>query len=231
MTRVPKLPGEGEVLPRYVFLESLLPKSRVLEIGAISLTGGHSARFLIEHGAAAVLSSDSDAEAVARARADAEVQANGVSLSDAAIETLTGQTFDLVFVHDAEQRTLDANRIALLRRLLTPRGRLLLAVRTDGGMALSELGKRARSTLAVRHDGLVERLKGSFRCVDVVVQTLFFGYSLAPEGRDDAETSLDETLSDRAAPAYRLFICGHEPTELSTASLTPLAGGVLEHLN
>src|SRR5436309_1346924 len=101
MARVPTLPGEGEVLPRYVFLESMVPKARVLEIGAIALTGGHSACFLMERGAASVLSVDSDAE----------------------------------------------------------------------------------------------------------------------------------TLSDRAAPAYRLFICGIEPTPLASSSLTPLASGVLSHLN
>src|SRR4051812_28202264 len=108
MARVPTLPGEGEVLPRYVFLESLIPKSRVLEIGAVSLTAGHSACFLIERGAASVLSLDGDADAVARAKLDPDVQVDGVVLSSGGVESLSGQTFDLVFVHDAEARTLDA---------------------------------------------------------------------------------------------------------------------------
>src|SRR5438094_798421 len=63
MARLPTLPGEGEVLPRYVFLESLIPESRVLEVGAVSLTSGHSARYLRERGAESVVSVDSDARA------------------------------------------------------------------------------------------------------------------------------------------------------------------------
>src|SRR6185369_5915636 len=98
MARVPTLPGEGEVLPRYVFLESLIPKARVLEVGAISLTGGHSASFLVTRGAASV----------ARAKDDPEVERNAVELSDVPLETLSGQSFDLVLVHDADPRTLDA---------------------------------------------------------------------------------------------------------------------------
>src|SRR6476619_624058 len=152
MARVPTLPGEGEVLPRYVFLESLIPKRRVLEVGAVTLTGGHSACFLMERGASSVLSVDGDSDAVARAKLDPDVQVDGVVLSNGGLDGLSGQTFDLVFVHDAEPRTLDAQRLASLKRLLTRRGRVMLAIRQDDGMALAELGKRGRSTRATRHD-------------------------------------------------------------------------------
>ncbi|MBK7862949.1 MAG: hypothetical protein IPJ65_30930 [Archangiaceae bacterium] len=231
MARVPTLPGEGEVLPRYVFLETLIPQSTVLEVGAVALTAGHSARFLIERGAASVTALDGDSDAVARALTDPEVQVGGVTFSDAGLDSLSGRTFDLVCVHGVEPRTLDASRLAQLKRLLSRRGRLVLAVRQEEGMAISDLGRRVSAPRHGRVDELALRLKGSFRCVDVASQTLFFGYAVTPEGRDDVETALDESLAGQAAPAYRLYVCGIEPLPVSAASLTPLAPQVLDELN
>src|SRR5262245_44569067 len=105
MARVPSLPGEGEILPRYVFLESLISKARVLEVGAIALTGGYRARFLIDRGASSLLALDPDTQAVARARADLEINTKGVELSDAALETLGDQTFDLVLMHGVDPKS------------------------------------------------------------------------------------------------------------------------------
>src|SRR5689334_16656219 len=56
--------GEGDVLPRYLFLEPLLVGKRVLEIGAVSLAAGVGARFLKERAAEYVASLDSDKAAV-----------------------------------------------------------------------------------------------------------------------------------------------------------------------
>ena len=43
--------GVSELLPRYIFAESLFVRRRVLEVGAVAATGGASAEFLVSRGA------------------------------------------------------------------------------------------------------------------------------------------------------------------------------------
>ena len=60
--------GPSELLPRYIFAESLFARRRVLEVDAVASTGGESARFLLERGARAVVACDADVKAVAAAQ-------------------------------------------------------------------------------------------------------------------------------------------------------------------
>ncbi len=61
--------GAGELLARYSFIEPLLQGRRVLELGAAGVTGGASALFLVERGAAQVLSVEADEASLAAAMA------------------------------------------------------------------------------------------------------------------------------------------------------------------
>ena len=66
--------GVSELLPRYIFAESLFVRRRVLEVGAVAATGGASAEFLVSRGARLVVACDDDLAAVeaAQARAGSE---------------------------------------------------------------------------------------------------------------------------------------------------------------
>src|SRR3712207_8679535 len=59
--------GPSELLPRYIFVESLIARRRVLEVDSVATTGGESARFLLERGARTVVACDADLAAVAAA--------------------------------------------------------------------------------------------------------------------------------------------------------------------
>src|SRR5262249_57977799 len=56
--------GVSELLPRYIFAESLFVRRRVLEVGAVAATGGASAEFLVSRGARLVVACDDDLAAV-----------------------------------------------------------------------------------------------------------------------------------------------------------------------
>ena len=60
--------GTSELLPRYIFAESLYARRRVLEVGAVASTGGQSAQLLAQRGARSVLAVDDDLAAVEAAR-------------------------------------------------------------------------------------------------------------------------------------------------------------------
>src|SRR5437879_10832502 len=102
MARVPTRSGEGDVLPRYIFLEPLIADSRVLEVGAVSATAGHSARFLLERKAKSVLAIDDDVGAV-----EPEAKVEGATFSTEDYRELGQGEFDLVVLHRAESLAQD----------------------------------------------------------------------------------------------------------------------------
>src|SRR6266511_2648823 len=88
--------GAGDLLARYSFIEPLLEGKRVLELGAARATGGGSALFLAERGAAAVLSLEPSEEDLGPAR-DAGHHPF-VQFRSGAPRDLRQGTFDLVLV-------------------------------------------------------------------------------------------------------------------------------------
>jgi len=121
MARAPTRGGEGEILPRYVFLEPLLADARVLEVGAVSLTGGRSASFLKDRGAASVLALD-EAEAIERARKDRGVAREGLDFRPGDYKELPAGLFDLIFLHSAAPLATDHQRIAILKQIFLDMG-------------------------------------------------------------------------------------------------------------
>jgi predicted nicotinamide N-methyase len=75
-----KLLGQSELLPRYIFAESLFARRRVLEIGAVASTLGQSARFLSTRGARIVVAADADLQAVASARRSSTISRAAASI-------------------------------------------------------------------------------------------------------------------------------------------------------
>ncbi|MHB8878704.1 MAG: methyltransferase domain-containing protein, partial [Myxococcaceae bacterium] len=230
MLQPPILAGEGEILPRYVFLESFLSGSHVLEVGAVRATGGRSARFLREKGAATVLALDDDAKAVARAAADPALSIVGTEFRVGDPRDVSGVSFDLIVLHRPGPLVSEPVRIASLKRLLSETGRLVIALPHAEGLSLEDLARKEKTAAGPGHSELAALLQGVFRSVELATQTVFFGYSIAPANAQDPETSLDESLSDTSPPAYHLFICGSQPSGLNAVSLTPLSAAVIREL-
>src|SRR5574340_487989 len=128
--------GAGELLARYSFVEPLLHGKRVLELGAAGATGGASAQLLVERGAAQVLSVEAD-EAALGAAAVAGYQPF-VRFRAGALESLPAESFDVVLLADGGQLAGAPARVAALRRLLSPGGRLITAI-DAGGAGLADL--------------------------------------------------------------------------------------------
>ncbi|MCI0570116.1 MAG: hypothetical protein L0Y66_05135 [Myxococcaceae bacterium] len=226
MTRSPTAAWTAEVLPRYVYLESLIAGRNVLELGAAAETAGRSARFLRDKEAARVVSLDSDAARVARLQAGAGA---GLEFRSSDLRTLEPGSFDLIIHHQGTALVEDPTTLSALKGLLTREGHLVLVVREARGLALADLRAEATPS-AEQAEELLRALQNVFRSVEVATQSVFFGYTLssAPEGAP--ETALDESLTDEATPAYRMFLCGLHPSGLNTVSLVPLASASFREL-
>src|SRR5512140_615223 len=190
--------GESEILPRYIFLEPLLERARILEIGAVAATRGKGARFLIDRGAARVVSVDPDAAAIERAAADPEVAVDGVELRAGDYRELEDGTFDLVILHSGEDLLEEPRLIDALKRKLSAPGRLLVSLAQPGGVRLAGVSEASGDP-----DALDKSLRRAFPSVEVAAQTAFVGYSITPQGDGEVATALDESLADQSAPAYR----------------------------
>ncbi|HVE83697.1 MAG TPA: methyltransferase domain-containing protein, partial [Myxococcales bacterium] len=229
MARPPTRGADSEVLPRYVFLEPLLSGARVLEVDAVALTGGSSARFLLERGALHVTAIDPDEAAVGRATGDPDLQLDNLSFRAADYRQLRNGDYDLVIVHSAPHVVSEPKALVALKHQLASSGRLVLVVRRPAGVALSD-PSRPGAEKPPRDEEVVAALRKSFQSVEVAAQTAFVGYSITPTGVEEPATALDESLADNAAPAYYLYICGTRPAGLDTAALTPLPSQVMKDL-
>src|SRR5690349_6937993 len=90
--------GQSELLPRYIFAESLFVRRRVLEVGAVASTSGQSASFLATRGARYVLACDADLAAVEQAQ---QKYGNDTLRFRANVfDDLEPASFDLVIVAD-----------------------------------------------------------------------------------------------------------------------------------
>jgi len=108
--------GPSELLPRYIFAESLVARRRVLEVDAVASTGGESARFLLERGARVVVACDADLSAVQAAQ-----KAHGgpaLRFRANVYEDLEPGSFDLVLVADLAPYVRAPALLAELARLV-----------------------------------------------------------------------------------------------------------------
>ena len=129
--------GQSELLPRYIFAESLFVRRRVLEIGAVASTGGRSAQFLAERGARQVLACDDDVVAVEEAQ---KAYGSGAVRFRAAIfDDLELHSFDLVIVADFARYVRAPELMKELAQLVAKNGYLLGGLRNPAGLSLSQL--------------------------------------------------------------------------------------------
>src|SRR5512138_2743316 len=160
--------GAGDLLARYSFIEPLLPGRRVLEVGAAGASAGSTALFLAERGAAAVLSIEEDPAAIEEAAREA--QHPFVQFKAAAVEALPQKAFDLVLYADGLGLAADPGRVAAIARLLAPRGRLVTALPTSDGSALSALAGEPPIEEPPTFESFVGALGDHFPSVEVATQ-------------------------------------------------------------
>ena len=129
--------GPSELLPRYIFVESLIARRRVLEVDSVASTGGESARFLLERGARVVVACDADLAAV-----EAAQKAHGgptLRYRANVYEDLEPGSFDAVLVADLAPYVRAPALLAELARLVAKQGYLIGGLRSSGGLALWQL--------------------------------------------------------------------------------------------
>ncbi|HCF59483.1 MAG TPA: methyltransferase type 11, partial [Myxococcales bacterium] len=230
MTRQSSTGAEAEILPRYLFLEPLLAGARVLEVGAVALTCGRSAKLLLDRGAATVLALDSDEEAVDKARGDLGLRRDGLHFRTGNEKDLPAESFDLVILAHGAGLLAETTRLGALKRLLTRDGRLVVSLADPTGVAFSGSPGQRASGSTPAPAALLSLLKGAFRSVEAATQTALLAYSVAPEAVAEPETALDESLADTGTPAFHLFVCGLRPSGLSTTTLAALPSRLLRDL-
>ena len=209
--------GPGELLARYSFIEPLLDGRRVLEIGAARDTGGASALFLAERGAAAVLSiepSEADLEAARGAGHHPFVQFQAMG-----VDALRPGAFDLVLLADAAAVAPDW--VAGLRRLLAPGGRLVTAV-AAGGVGLWDLVGDPAQAEPPAYETFVNALSDHFGMVEVAAQSATAGWVFGLPSSQEPEIAMDGTLAGTAETTRYLAIAGDEPSGLSGFTVVAL---------
>lgn len=200
--------GLSELLPRYVFAESLLARRRVLEVGAVVSTGGESAAFLIKKGARSVLACDSNEHAIAEAQKRWN-QANLHYRLDV-FETLEPASFDVIAVADLTGWAKAPEKLQALMQLLAPHGYLLGGLRHPSGLALAHLLEPENKDVWLTCGQLLDALTPHFSSVQVASQTPALAYQFHFEQLDGLQ--VDRSLSVESEPAYFVVIAGSEPT-------------------
>jgi len=199
--------GQSEVLPRYIFAESLFVRRRVLEVGAVASTGGRSAQFLIERGARSVVACDADVPAVEHAQkafSNPNVRYRGPVFDD-----LDAGEFDVLWVTDLAPFVRAPELLKELVRVLSPSGCLLGGLRNPSGFAISQLMDPETSEAPPTFGQLLDALSPYFPSVEVATQSPVLGYQLAFEGSEGLV--VDGSLISHCEAAYFLVIAGQRP--------------------
>ncbi|HYO68659.1 MAG TPA: methyltransferase domain-containing protein, partial [Archangium sp.] len=201
--------GTSELLPRYIFAESLFARRRVLEVDAVATTGGESARFLLERGARTVVACDADLAAVAAAQ-----KAHGsASLRYRAnvYDDLEPGSFDLVLVADLAPYVRAPMLLAELARLVGRQGYLIGGLRNTAGLALWQL-MDVEEGVPPTYGQLLDALSPHFPNVEVATQAPVLGYQLAFEKGEGLQ--VDGSLIRGSEAAYYVVVAGAEPARI-----------------
>lgn len=201
--------GSSELLPRYIFAESLFSRRRVLEVDAVSTTGGESARFLLERGARTVVACDADLQAV-----DAAQKTHGsagLRYRANVYDDLEPGSFDLVLVADLAPYVRAPTLLAELTRLVGRQGYLIGGLRNLAGLALWQL-MEVEEGVPPTYGQLLDALSPHFPHVAVATQSPVLGYQLAFEKGEGLQ--VDGTLIHGGEAAYFLVVAGQEPSRV-----------------
>lgn len=200
--------GPSELLPRYIFAESLFVRRRVLECGAVASTRGRSAHFLAMRGARSVLACDPDLAAVE----EAQKTLGGPSLRFRAnvFDDLESASFDLVLVADLADCVRAPELLKELRRLVPHHGYLLGGIRNSAGLALAHLMDPEGPEPPPTYGQLLDALTPHFRSIEVATQSPVLGYQLAFERGEGLQ--VDGSLASAGEAAYFVVVAGQEPS-------------------
>ncbi|WP_242395567.1 class I SAM-dependent methyltransferase, partial [Anaeromyxobacter oryzisoli] len=211
--------GAGELLARYSFVEPLLAGKRVLELGAARATAGASGLLLAERGAAAVLSLEPEEADLDEARAAGHHPFVQYRAGDPA--ALRPGTFDLVLVADGAELAREPDRVARLRRLLAPGGRLVTAV-AAGGAGLADLAGEPPAAALPAYEAFVNALSDQFPLVEVAAASATVGWIFGIGAAEDPDIAMDGTLAGTPETAAYVAICGDEPSGLEGFTVVAL---------
>ena len=206
MTSTFKRLGQSELLPRYIFAESLVARRRVLEIGAVASTAGQSARFLSTRGARIVVAADNDLAAVQEAQA--RLASPTLRFRAAVFDDFESGSFDLVIVSDLAPYVRAPELMKDIARLVAKSGYLMGGLRNPAGLALSTVLEADETDVPPTYGQLLDLLSGYFKSVDVATQSPVLGYQLAFERGEGLQ--VDGSLAGQSEAAYYVVLAGHE---------------------
>ena len=199
--------GQSELLPRYIFAESIITHQRVLEIGAVASTGGMSAYFLLLKGARTVVACDNVSEAMQQAQA--RFGAPNLMFRPMVFEGLSPASFDLIAITDLAPFIKAPALFERLLRLLAPQGYVLGALRNTGGLALSQVMEMDPEEAPPSYGQLLDVLRPRFVSIQMATQAPVLGYQLAFEEGDGLQ--IEGSLAGAGEAAYYVVIAGKEP--------------------
>ena len=212
--------GVSELLPRYIFAESLFIRRRVLEVGAVSTTAGASAEFLLQRGARVVLACDDDLQAVAEAQN--RLGSANLRFRAAIFDDLPPGGFDLVLVADLAPWVRAPELLKELVAQVSPTGSLLGGLRNPGGLALAQLMEPDAEGAPPTYGQALDALSAHFRSVEVATQSPLLGYQLAFEKSEGLQ--VDGSLAGSGEAAYFVVLASqdaHRPVDPTWVQLPP----------
>ena len=198
--------GVTELLPRYIFAESLFVRRRVLEVGAVSATGGASAEFLVSRGARLVVACDDDLTAVeaAQGRAGSE----RLRFRPAVFDDLPPGGFDLVLVADLAPYVRAPALLAQLAEQVSGTGVLVGGVRNPAGLALAQLMEPDGDGAPPTYGQVLDAFAAHFPHVETATQSPLLGYQLAFERSEGLQ--VDGSLAGAGEAAYYVVLASRE---------------------
>jgi chromosome segregation ATPase len=198
--------GVSELLPRYIFAESLFVRRRVLEVGAVSATGGATAEFLVSRGARLVVACDDDLTAVeaAQARSGSE----RLRFRPAVFDDLPPGGFDLVLVADLAPYVRAPALLAQLTEQVSGTGVLVGGVRNPAGLALAQLMEPDGDGAPPTYGQVLDALAAHFPHVETATQSPLLGYQLAFERSEGLQ--VDGSLAGSGEAAYYVVLASRE---------------------
>ena len=198
--------GVSELLPRYIFAESLFVRRRVLEVGAVSGTGGASAEFLVSRGARLVVACDDDLAAVeaAQTRAGSE----RLRFRPAIFDDLPPGGFDLVLVADLAPYVRAPALLAQLAEQVSSTGVLVGGLRNPAGLALAQLMEPDGDGAPPTYGSVLDALAAHFPHVETATQSPLLGYQLAFERSEGLQ--VDGSLAGSGEAAYYVVLASRE---------------------
>ncbi|HLL81172.1 MAG TPA: hypothetical protein VK420_00920 [Longimicrobium sp.] len=201
--------GRSELLPRYIFAESLFVHRRVLELGAVASTQGESALFLLSRGARWVVACDADLSAVEQAqkkhgRDDLRYRAD-------VIEDLEHGGYDVIFIADLAPYVGHPEKLAEVFKRLARGGYLVGGLRNMAGLALAQLMDHEDRDPVPTYGQLLDALSPHFPSVQVATQSPLLGYQLAMEGSDGLD--VDGSLVGGSEASYFVVLAGADALE------------------